>query len=509
VRTPISSVQGGSAMGGVINLVSLSGKGVTTPEGSVSEEAGSFNTFKESAQSRGQVGNFDYAIAGSRQDSIYPALSTGSPGSPGFAGQADQYRNTAFRGNFGYQLTPDIYLDLHGSYGNAYTSLPGEFVFPDPTANLLIEDWFLSPEIVAKVTDFFSTKLYYTHDQQRQAFQDPFNFVLFGGGQGLLTRTQVDTDSIDWQNDFQITRNWHITSGIQGDNRNFHQYDDGLGMDTFNGHNNNIGGYISSQWQPLPGLNILNSGRYDSYSQFEGAFTWRQAASYTVAPTQTLVHASVSRAYTPPSLQALYLSNPAFLIFANPNLVPETDLGWEAGVEQPFWDGRITPSVTYFHNNVKNDILSVPIGGGASMEENVNQVTTEGFEAGLLVKPWSTVTLNADYTYLHAENDTAEVQLLRRPRNTINFNGTWNPIAPVTLTLGGTWVMDRRDADAITGAEELAPDYFVLRATAAYRINDHVSIWVRGENLTDRNYQPALGFYAPSIAGYGGIKISF
>jgi vitamin B12 transporter len=67
----------------------------------------------------------------------------------------------------------------------------------------------------------------------------------------------------------------------------------------------------------------------------------------------------------------------------------------------------------------------------------------------------------------------------------------------------------RQDLDAVTGAQEDAPDYFVLRANAAYRINDHVSIWVRGENLTDRNYQPALGFYAPGIAGYGGVKVSF
>ncbi len=84
-------------MGGVINIVTLDGKGVTTPQGSVYEEAGSFDTFREGAQSRGQVGNFDYAIAASRQDSIYPALSPGFPlfDSPGFAGQADQYRNTS------------------------------------------------------------------------------------------------------------------------------------------------------------------------------------------------------------------------------------------------------------------------------------------------------------------------------------------------------------------------------------------------------------------------------
>ena len=123
VRTPVSSAQGGSAMGGVINLVTLSGKGVATPEGSAFFEAGSFDTFREGGESRGSVGGFDYAVAGSRQDSIYPALSTGYAPffSPGFAAQADQYRNTNLRGNFGYQVTPDLYLDLHAAYSNAYT----------------------------------------------------------------------------------------------------------------------------------------------------------------------------------------------------------------------------------------------------------------------------------------------------------------------------------------------------------------------------------------------------
>ena len=137
VRTPTTAVQGGGAMGGVINLVTLSGKGLATPVSSFSEEAGSFNTFRENLQSRGAVGGFDYAVSASRQDSIYPALGPGTPaepfGAPGFTGQAAQYRNTTYRGNFGYQITPDVYVDLHSAYSNAYTSSPNEFVFPIPT----------------------------------------------------------------------------------------------------------------------------------------------------------------------------------------------------------------------------------------------------------------------------------------------------------------------------------------------------------------------------------------
>jgi len=249
----------------------------------------------------------------------------------------------------------------------------------------------------------------------------------------------------------------------------------------------------------LPGLNILTSGRYDSYSQFGDAFTWRQGAAYTIAPTQTAVHASVSRAFTPPPLDYLYVSLPADGYFANPNLKPETDLGWEAGVEQPFLDGCVTPSVTYFHNDIKNDISYVNTGGE----------TTDGVEMGVTVKPCSTVTTKIDYTYLNAVDDTTQMRLPHRPRNALQFTGTWNPIAPLTLTIGGNWILGRQDYDAVTGVQEDAPDYFVLRAGASYQINKTVSIWVRGENLTDANYQPILGYYAPSIAGYGGIKISF
>lgn len=512
VRTPVSSSNGGSAMGGVINIVTLSGKGLATPEGSVSEEVGSFSTFKENAQSRGAVGNFDYAISATRQDSIYPALSTGLAafGTTGFTGQADQYRNTGYRGNFGYQVTPDVYLDLHTTYNNAYTSSPSQYVTPDPTANLTTEQWDISPEVTAKVTDFYTTKLYYARDQFRLDSQDPFNTQLYLSyglvPQNTQTRTQINTDSVDWQNDFQIAHNWTLSAGVQSDDSSYYIFDDELDTKTLMGDRRNIGGFLSSQWQPLPDLNVFTSGRYDSYNQFEGAFSWRQGVSYCVAPTQTQLHVSVARAFTPPPLQDV--AYPGGI--NNPNLQPETNLGWEAGVAQPFLDGKVTPSATYFHNQLHNYIEAY---APAYVPFNVPDATTEGVEIGLDLKPVDTVRVHVGYTYLNAVDNTDQVRLLRRPRNQLTFTGTWNPIQPLTLALGGNWVVDRQDIDPTSTAfpppQITAPDYFVVRASATYRINDTVSIWVRGENLTDAHYQAALGYYAPGIAAYGGIKVSF
>ena len=108
-----------------------------------------------------------------------------------------------------------------------------------------------------------------------------------------------------------------------------------------------------------------------------------------------------------------------------------------------------------------------------------------------------------------ARSTVAVVAGVRRPRNTLNFTAVWKPIDPLTLSVGGSWIVGRQDYDAVTFAQEDAPDYFILRASATYQINKYLTVWVRGENLTDDHYQPVLGYPALGLGGYGGIKVSF
>ncbi|HEV3271085.1 MAG TPA: TonB-dependent receptor [Candidatus Methylacidiphilales bacterium] len=495
VRTPSSSLQGGNATGGTINLVTLAGRGLATPESSVSFEGGSFDTFRENIQSRGMVGNFDYAVSASNEDSDMNRPN-------------ENYRNTVYRGNFGYQVTPDVYLDLHTGYSLANAGSPNTIVTPDPVARLQTEDWFISPEVTAKVTDFYTTKLFYNHDQQRQGFVDPYTSP---DGFSILpqsTQLQINTDSLDWQNDIQIARNWRITAGIQADNSNVNQFTDYnefdfppvFGMTTLENSLFNIGGYVESQWQPIQDLNVLSSVRDDHYSDYSGAVSWRQGVSYRIAPTQTVVHASGASSYTPPSLQDLYFPG-----YSNPNLKPESSLGWEVGVEQPLAGGKVTPSATYFHNSITDYIQD----DANFIPQNIGRATTEGAEIDIKAAPTDQLALDLNYTYLTADNDTSDIRLVRRPRNSLNFTAIWTPIQPLTLSMGGSWVVGRQDYDPVTFEQIEAPDYFVLRASATYRINKYVTLWVRGENLTDDHYQPVLGYPALGLGGYGGIKISF
>lgn len=479
VRTPSSALVGGNSIGGVINLVTLNGRGVDRPEGSVGFEAGSFDTVREIAQSRGAVGNFDYGVGFSRQDSHFP-------------GQNHDYSNTTYRGNYGYAITPDIYFDVQTSYNTSNVGSPGPTNFGvDPVANLYRETWNISPRITAKLTDFFTSTFYYNRTQLRQTFFDSF---------GDHNRTQINTDSIDWQNDFQVASNWKITAGIQGDNQKATDFNDAIGQYDITNSLLNGGGYVQSQWEALPGLNILNSVRYDVYSDFENSPSWRNGVTYKIAPTNTTVHASVSSAYRPPTVADLYFPPSFGFPTSNPNLVPETSLGWEVGAQQPFLNDKVSVSATYFHNKI-HDFIGLDSN---FIPQNFGTVTTQGVELGFDVKPCDQLRFNINYTYLDADDNVNKVRLIERPRHTTNFTAYWTPLAPLTFTAGGSWVVGREAP--VTVDQE---DYFTLHVAGTWKINDTVSIWARGENVLGESYAVTKFYPALSAGGYGGVQISF
>ncbi|HSH94731.1 MAG TPA: TonB-dependent receptor plug domain-containing protein, partial [Roseimicrobium sp.] len=103
VRTGSSSLYGGDAIGGVINLITRTGRGMEKPETEFSFEGGSFNTFRESAASRGASGKFDYSVSASQLNANFPRNN-------------NQYRNSSIRSSFGYELNEAVYFDLKASY---------------------------------------------------------------------------------------------------------------------------------------------------------------------------------------------------------------------------------------------------------------------------------------------------------------------------------------------------------------------------------------------------------
>ena len=66
------------------------------------------------------------------------------------------------------------------------------------------------------------------------------------------------------------------------------------------------------------------------------------------------LHASVGTGIKYPSFSEQFGVFSGFV--ANPNLTPETSLGWDAGVEATFFGGKAIVDVTYFNANLENEI---------------------------------------------------------------------------------------------------------------------------------------------------------
>ena len=113
------------------------------------------------------------------------------------------------------------------------------------------------------------------------------------------------------------------------------------------------------------------------------------------------------------------------------------------------------------------------------------------------------LTLRADYTFTIAENDTADQELIRRPKNKASFSAIWQAWKDLrfsaTALYTGPWIDGNRD---FTIPRLTAPGYTTLNLTADYDIRDNVTLYGRIENLLDHHYQDPVWLWTPA-AGLG------
>jgi len=471
VRSASGALYGGDAIGGVVNIITKTGRGLTRPEHELSFEGGSFNSFRETAASRGAVGKFDYAVAASQFNASFPR-------------DNNYYRHTGTRGSFGYEASDSLYFDLKLMYAQSDGGSPGA-VPGNRVDHLKRETFNISPGVDWAINDAWRTKLNYTFENQ---FQPSFDG-------GHLNRLNVASHLVDFQNNLKLHDTWQLTFGAmwqdQGVDRTTTMASGGI-----NANLQTTSGYVQSQWSPIEPLTIINSLRHDAYSDYPSAYSWRQAVSYRLPTVDTLLFGSVARSVAPPTAQDLYF-------FGNPRLQSERALSWEAGVEQPLWDGRLALSATWFQHKLRNFIQL----DAAFTPQNIARATSEGLELGLKLKPCKEFSANLSYTYLTAENDTQNLRLLRRPRHQVGFDAVAKPIEKLTLSTGASWIVERQDS-RFPGQVPIG-DYLLLRAAANWQLTKSSQLWVRGDNLLDQKYDALRGFPALRLGIYGGVKFYF
>ena len=52
-------------------------------------------------------------------------------------------------------------------------------------------------------------------------------------------------------------------------------------------------------------------------------------------------------------------------------------------------------------------------------------------------------------------------------------------------------------------------DYILVDAAASWKVQEHLELFIRGENLAKQEYVDVLGFGVPGLAVYAGANIDF
>jgi len=505
VRGPQSTIYGPRALAGVIQVFTKQGTG--TPGGTLSEEGGTYDTFRETLASDGKIdlpshgsgtaGIFDYSIGLSRLDTDN-------------ARPNNQYRNTAEVADLALSPIDNLRVGALITYSLSDTGNPNTIFNPKPFDNFLTEKWLLGPHVDWKATDWWEHKLLFDYDHERQV-NDP-NFDGFVPGTTFIgpTRALFRRTQLDYQNDLRPTSWLTLISGFffshveAGQERPFISQAFGP-MPTFIGdRTTETAGYLEATLTPIHNLIFVAGGRIDHFNQFGDVWTYRVASSYKIDKTDTTLHASVANGFSPPSSQDKIFGN-------NPNLEPEKDFGWDAGFEQRLWDRRMTVDATYFHNDLSNVIGF----NGLFQTLNLGAAETQGVETELHAMPMKDLIVSASYTYLEAEKtDNANItqpqgsRLPRRPRNEVYVSASYLWWSKLRTTIEAKWVNAREELN-FGGPNFDIEDYNFVNIAAEYEINPHMWIFGRVDNLTGEHYSEVFGFPALGTAAYGGMKLRF
>jgi vitamin B12 transporter len=500
LRGPQSGLYGSSAIGGVINNITKSGEGPPHVYGTI--EGGSFGTFNQTAGISGSVSRFSYSFDMAHFSSTDTDVTPPNLVPPGRPLNPDAYDNRSFSLKLGAQLTDnfDVGFVAHEIESQLYTT-SDDMIGPEALQSINGDQELLTRIFghLVLLDGKFDQTLGLGYTDYHRSFLDPNptnESVEFYNG---------DRVKVDYQGNLTVAPGEIATLGAQHERDALYDVPPVSAAVTDDA--------VFAQLQSSIGQRFFNSAnvRFDHNDQFGNAVTYRVAPAFLIPETGTKLKASLGTGFNAPSLEELYDNLPAYFFFANPNLQPETSIGYDAGFEQNVLNDKLSFGATYFHNNIHNLIEIVTNAAFVGTYENIDEATTEGVESFVSAKPWEALTLRADYTYTHAEDDTLQEELIRRPKNKASVSGIWQVTSAAQLTATviyvGPWVDNNRDFTNLTPVP--VPGYVLVNLTGSYDLGHGLTAFARIDNALNVQYQDPLGFQRPGLGVFGGLRFAF
>lgn len=268
----------------------------------------------------------------------------------------------------------------------------------------------------------------------------------------------------------------------------------------------------------LDRLTWIISVRADNNSDFDNAFNGRLSLAYELSQATTL-RGSIGTGQKNPTFTERFGYFPGQFI-GNPALKPERSISYELGVDQSFADDALQLQVSLFRQDLKDEIdgfVFDPVSFLSTAENMPGKSERSGIELAARWTLSESLGFSAHYTYTDSTeqdflgNDVSE---LRRPRHSggvsLDFrNASERFSTSLNADYGGT----RSDiffppwpdpAEIVT-----LSNYWLLDLAVQFRATPSVTLFAKGSNLLDEDYEQVYGYRTPGRAAYFGIRLSF
>lgn len=520
VRGPLSAVYGSDALSGVINIITRQGE--ATPVRSVAVAGGRYEYLRMVAEAQGMLGVMDYAVSGAYLDNGEPVDGSG-------------FDNVTLYVNMGVPPTDTMELRWIMRYVNSDTSAFPEFSGgPDLARIRAVEERDIQ-ELTLGLTLAHEPFPWWEYRFQLGIYNRVEDVISPGVEPGAGNPFSIipasTTSTTFWRYDLTLRHIASVVKGVQvalgaqlqiEDGRSHGAQDltaIGFGVvpTNFTLSRDIWASFFEVQLTVVPGLVVQGGVRVDLPEGFSSDVSRvlpkgvpgvpRVGVTYTIAATNTTLRVNWGEGFKLPSFFAL--SRPDV---GNPELKPETSQSIDAGITQVLWDQRVAISVTYFYNEFDNlidfDTVTFRL-------VNRDDVTTEGVEMGLTVRPWPVVDITAHMTYVKTDIKGTDAELRNRPEWRGGFAVHWRPRPAFDLTLRGLFVGEVLDASNATispanpTGEKTLDAYARFDFSATWSLNETWQFFLAVDNLFDADYEEAIGFPASGIRPRGGVQARF
>ena len=471
VKGSQSAVFGSEAVGGVINLKTLS----SNEEGSRGQftvEAGSNETYSSSLSYERVDQKGSAAVSISRAEtagfSARKTFASTAPSPGQVDNEADPYSGNQISVSFNREMTNNLAISLAALKSDESINYDGDF---SPLTDTIDRDTTVMRGSVAFSLGASSHEIGMTNGDFKRVYT-------FG---------KYDSDRRDFD--------YKGEAAISGVSFTFgaHQSEETIDAVGDKGNDKETAYFLEANTSLTDELEISGTVRQTDSDDFGSNTSYRTAAIYRLN-NGVAFRAMSSSGFRAPSLYERYAG-----WGGNKNLKPEESETQEIGIEKVYQSGS-SVRMTAFNTSVDN---LIEYSGGYTQSTNSRKSQGIEFEGKWLAS--DTISVDGTYAYVDAKNGT-EVAA-RVPGHDLSLSISANISPKINSNLEINHIKDYKDT--VSGSLVDMPDYTVTNLAVSYDMSNNLLGYVRIQDLMDTDYETVKDFNTGGRQIFAGIRATF